>query len=424
MAKLGGVAFTHLSAFPTKAAELRYHGVGWLQSYGNSLAAIFQGRGAGETRQLSDLLLTGFEGAHGHMLSRFEADDALPGTMSKLTNSFFRLSGLTYLLDSEKAGTARLMSRWLGMHLDRAAGDLPPELARTLQAYDITPADWDTLRNAPDHTMVDGRAHLTPDAADRALPGDRAAADTLALKVRALFADIADRGIITPGIEEKLLFLRGAQAGTLVGEALRFIAQFKMWGAASVRQSLGRELYGGQGVKGAVSGMLQLALGSAVLGYVTMTLKDIFKGKTPRSPTDPRTIAAALIQGGGYGILGDYAFGQFNRFGQTPVEAVAGPVAGTIGELLQLYSTARGSLTGDPNARPSDLGPEALRIAQNNTPFLNLFYLRRVLDYLLFHSLQESMNPGYLRRAERTMQQRTGQTYFLSPQVHARTFGR
>jgi hypothetical protein len=52
-----------------------------------------------------------------------------------------------------------------------------------------------------------------------------------------------------------------------------------------------------------------------------------------------------------------------------------------------------------------------------------LFYTRRVLDYLLFHSLQESMNPGYLRRAEQQLQKQTGQTYFLPPTNHLHTFG-
>ena len=66
----------------------------------------------------------------------------------------------------------------------------------------------------------------------------------------------------------------------------------------------------------------------------------------------------------------------------------------------------------------------ALKLVQDNTPFLNLFYLRRALDYLMFHSLQESMNPGYLRRAEHSLQKRTGQTFFLSPQTHLHTFGR
>lgn len=451
MAKLGGVAFTHLSAFATKGAELRYHGVGWLESYGDSLGALFTGRGTGETRELSDLLLAGMEGAHHGMLSRFEADDSVAGTMAKASNNFFRLSGLTWLLDAQKSATERTMSRHFGRHLDEAFDALPPEMQRTLTSYDISAGEWDALRGAPDHPTVDGRAHLTPDAAvrasddaiqaslksvtlpegtklrgtpeatDRALVGAR---DRLGMKVHTMFDDIASRGVITPGIEERYQFLGGNAPGSLAGEALRFVSQFKLWGAAAIRQGLGRELYGGQGKWGATKGMFQLALATGVMGYMTTVLKDLTKGLTPRNPLDPSTVMHSMIQGGGYGILGDYLFGEFGRFGQTPVESLAGPAAGTLADVLTMIATARGVVTRNPDAHPKDLAPEALRIFQNNTPFMNLFYVRKALDYLLFNSLQESLNPGYLRRAQRNIEKKTGQTYILPPSMHLHTFGR
>ena len=448
MAKLGGVAFTHLSAFTTKAGELRYHGVGFLERWGNSVDSLMQGRGRGDQRELADLLLAGTEGMHGHMLNQFHADDAPAGTVSKLANRFMQASGLTWLLDAQKSGTARIMSRLLGQNMDKGFASLPDELQRTLTSYGISGDAWEAIRGAP-RFAIDGREHLTPDAAhgitDDAVKGlrpasgklsDAAAAamdtkirDDLYLKLRMMFLDIADRGVITPGAEEKAMFLRGAQPGSLAGEALRFLAQFKTWGAAAIRQGVGREMYGGQSAMGATAGMFQLTIGSAIMGYLTMTLKDLFKGKTPRSATDPQTLFAALIQGGGFGIMGDYAFGQFNRFGQTPVEALAGPTVGTAADILKMITLGRGLVTGDPDARAKDAGPEALRILQSNKPFINLFDVRRALDYLLFHSMQESMNPGYLQRAERQLQKQTGQQYLgwpvnMSPTNHLKTFGR
>lgn len=161
--------------------------------------------------------------------------------------------------------------------------------------------------------QVDGCRHLVPEAAHRvpdaliepmrpARPKgapalsdatlaeiDARSRDNLYLKLRTLFLDIADRGVIRPGIDEKTLLLGGARPGTVAGEALRFMAQFKTWGAAAVRQGVGRELYGGQGVAGAVAGMIHMTLGTALMGYLVITLKDLFKGKAPRPPDDPRT---------------------------------------------------------------------------------------------------------------------------------------
>lgn len=45
-----------------------------------------------------------------------------------------------------------------------------------------------------------------------------------------------------------------------------------------------------------------------------------------------------------------------------------------------------------------------MRFVQGNTSFLNLFYTRIALDYLVFYRLQEWMNPRSLSRMESEMQ--------------------
>ncbi|MFI4979732.1 MAG: hypothetical protein ACHQIO_05240 [Nevskiales bacterium] len=427
MAKLGLVAFTHLSSAVTKAAELRYQGIGLFDRYANFIDSMMQGRGRGEMRELADLLLAGTEGMHGNILSRFTLDDTVPGTLSKLTNRFFQASGLTWLLNAQKAGAERIMSRHLGMQVEKDFAGLPAELQRALMQYDISPADWDALRTAPGHFTVDGRVFLTPDAAQRAVPRlDLAGSDiltstqrdALALKLHAYLADVADRSIITPGIETRALLTGGNRPGTFWGELARFIAQFKTWGVAAMQQGVGREINGGQGLAGAISGVVQMALAASLLGYATMTLKDLVKGLTPRQPNDARTWTAALIQGGGFGILGDYLFGEYSRFGGGIGESVLGPVLGQgLTEIMTLWNDLK-------DGRGKDIPPDTARIILGNTPFINMFYSRAALNYLFLNSIQETLNPGYLRRSEQRVRQQTGQTFWLSPQQHLHTFGR
>ena len=439
MASLGAVAFTHLSAGVTKAAELRYQGVGYFDRYSNFLQNIVEGRGRGEQRELSDLLLAGTEGMHGHILSRFQPDDTTPGTLSKVANRFFQATGLTYLLDAQKAGAQRIMARHLGTMVDREFGALPGETQRALTQYRISPAEWDALRTAPDHVEVDGRVHLTPDAAQRATPdsiqaimggqgkvpefgsaeavrAEGATRDSTALKLAAYYSDVADRSIITPGIADKALLLNGNRPGTAVGEALRFVAQFKTWGTAAVRQGIGRELYGGQGTAGAASGVFQMAIGAALLGYTTMTLKDLFNGKNPRPAGDYQTWLAALIQGGGFGILGDFAFGEYNRLGGGIGETVLGPVLGqSLTDVMRIWNDIKAAPDDAQGRSIRDIGPEALKIGQGWTPFINLFYVKIAMQHLLLNQLQETMRPGYRARHERNVQRQTGQTYWLRP---------
>lgn len=56
-----------------------------------------------------------------------------------------------------------------------------------------------------------------------------------------------------------------------------------------------------------------------------------------------------------------------------------------------------------------------LRFLVNNTPFVNLFYTRMALDYLVLYHLQEAMNPGFLQRMEQRVAQQNAQSYWLQP---------
>jgi hypothetical protein len=230
---------------------------------------------------------------------------------------------------------------------------------------------------------------------------------------------VADRAIITPGVADRALVRGGTLPGTPAGEALRFVAQFKLWGLAAVRQSLGREFYGEQGLAGAVSGIIQLAIAATAFGYMRMFLSDLSQGKNPRPPNSPATWAAALMQGGGFGILGDFVFGEFSRFGGSLGDTLLGPVLGQgTSQVIKIWNDLK-------EGRGSDLSPDAVKLIMDNLPFVNMFYSRAAINYLFLHSLQETMNPGYLKRSEQSLRRRTGQTYFLSPASnHLHIFGR
>jgi hypothetical protein len=437
-----------------------------MERWGNFLSSIFQGRGQAEMRDLADLMHAGTEGYHGSLLGRFSPDDTVPGTLSKAATRFFKLAGLTYFLDAQKAGAARVMSRHLGTLLDRAHADLPEEVQRSLQLYGISPDEWDVLRQAPNHfTTPDGRTFLTPQAAQNAdaarleallrsrpsagpaglqalshavgaiAPNASAATiaariagyrDLLGLKLDALFTDIADRSIVTPGLAERSAINFGTSPGSIPGEAMRFMAQFKLWGFAAFRQGIGRETLGGQGAGATASGIAQMALSTAMLGYVAMTLKGLARGVTPRPPNDPKTWMAAMIQGGGFGIMGDYLFGEYSRAGGSFSDSFLGPVlGGAFSEGMTLWNDIKGATDEQGVTRAAkDVGPDALKFFKDNTPFINIFYTRMALDYLFLHSVQESMNPGYLARYQRRVEKQTGQTFILSPQTHLHTFGR
>lgn len=436
---LGAVLFTHFSAAATKAAELRYAGAGLLERYSNFFTSLHPGRS-----EASDLLLAGLEGVRRDLLSHFSLDDSAPGTASKLLNLFFKWEGFTWFMNAQRRGGEELEAHMLGRQLDRPHDQVQPESQRLMKLYGIGDKEWELLRQAPDHHVEDGRTYLTPDAAQRipdaAAVGhlfdtgraetrllDRANTakvaafkDDLAMRLYALYDDRSRNMIIMPDIATRADLLGGTRPGTVQGEAWRMFLQFKTWPAALIRDAWGREIYGGGGVPSpalAISGILQMAVYGTVLGYGINALKDLAKGREPRDPASLKTWGAAMMQGGGLGIFGDFIFGEYDRFGHNLFETAAGPVfSETVGEAFDVWNRLKAKAE-DPQ-RTHDIVPSLVNWGLRNAPFINLFYTRLALDYLFLWQVQESVNPGFLRRFEKRIREQNHQNMWLSPTAH------
>lgn len=427
LGKLGALTFTHAFSMGTIISKMKYAtGLPWAEVAGNAIASL--GRGSGDRfgrGELHDLLLSNIDGRSTDMMQHWTPGEHRPGLTSSMLSTFLRWQGFNYVMNSFKAGARDMAARDLGMQVDRTYAELKPETQRSLVQYGITPGDWEVLRNAPDHTQVAGRTYLTPDAAHRAEPDNELfrpdLRQALAMKLYTYFDDAANESIVTPGVREHAQFFQGMRPGTAMGEVARFVAQFKMWGAANLRQNVGREWYGnpGSGTWGVPSksqllGITSLAAMSTILGYGRMATVSLMKGETPRNPLDPHTILAAAAQGGGFGILGDFLFGQQSRTGQGLGETLLGPVIGTGLQLFDLKNKMTAAAEGDRRAQ-KDLGPEALKVVTDNAPFINMWGVRTALNYAFLWRLQEMLNPGFQRRRERRIQRETGQTMILSP---------
>ena len=143
-----------------------------------------------------------------------------------------------------------------------------------------------------------------------------------------------------------------------------------------------------------------------VSGYMAMTAKDFARVYGPRDPDKKETIAAAMMQGGGMGIYGDFLFAQTSRFGSGVLETVAGPGIGAAADAITLAMKLR---DGDAKAG------ETLNFALQNTPFINLFYTRPALDFLILNELRDALSPGFLARQTANRRRDYGQVRWHDP---------
>lgn len=427
MAKLGGAVISSAADLITKAVGLRVNGVPLGESYAGQFRELLTGRGTGQAREIAFLTGEGFDGIIGHVVSPYVAGDTLPGAMARGMEKFFRWSGLTWWTDANKAGMSRMLSAHLGSKLGLDHARLPDELGRVLAGYGIGAPEWNALRQAGFRMDGNGRTYVTPDRV-RALPDAAiaslvegkatarkiaAARDALELKVGAYFGDQVGFGMLEADAATRRVMYRGLPPGEAWGEAARFIMQFKGFPIAFGQRVLGRAVNFAEGdtlaqrLANNSGSIAHIVAGTFVAGYASMTAKDYLAGYEARDPASPETILAALKQGGGLGIYGDFLFGDANRFAGGVLDTIAGPTIGAGASVANLAMRAR-----DGEAKAG----ETLRLALQNTPFMNLWWARPALDGAVLNTLQESLSPGFLGRQERRRIEDFGQMRARDPE--------
>ena len=435
MSKLGFATISSFSDIASKATLLqRETGRSFLESYNIAITDVMKAFNDKQKQEFAYLLGTGTEAFMGSIHSRFGADDQLPGRISKAQQIFFKLNGMQFWNSAQKDGLARVLAADLYLNTKKPFSSIPESQRQTLALYNIGESELRMFRKldtkGPDGndyifaSMIDQLEDADVDPAAAAMfqrtevtPEMRQAyKDELRTKLSAYYSDSADAAVPTPGARERNIMNQGTERGTPLGEALRMITQFKSFPITFVTKGLYRQYYGkqAQGKSGAL-GIVQLITGMTAMGYVSNATKDILKGREPRDVfTRERAfsgLAEALPAGGGLGIYGDFLFGEYNRYGQSLTQTIAGPTFGMIDDIAGVYSNM---MSGEFSKAASQSVNQAFRLI----PGQNLFWAKFGIDYLLLYGLSEATNPGYTERLERRVEKETGSEFFLSPSRH------
>lgn len=433
LAKMGSSTLSSMGDIASTISELRFQGMSWGDAINSGWKEVVASLTFKQRQEFAEHLLVDLEGSTAEISRQIFSTDNLPGVMNNLTRIMMKLNLQTQWNNAMKSGTARATSWLMAKNAGTAFEKLDEPYRLFLSRYGIKAQEWSLIGK---HMLfeADGRKYVgpsmvsqIPDAAFGGLTPWQIGQKRrdLMTAVQMLFYDRANTAVPTPGAREHIAMLGDTRPGTPQGEFWRTAMQFKSFPLTHVMKVWGRETIGrvpggvdssnffagmkqglGEQWRTAVPGMLGMMTTMTLMGYVAMSAKDITKGMQPRDPRDPRAWGAAFMQGGGAGIMGDFIFGEFNRYGRNLLATAAGPTLGELDSAAQLWAKF---------VRGEDAGAEALKFVSKNTPGNSLFYLRPALNYLLLYQLQEAVNPGSLRRMERRIERDQGQQFFVPP---------
>jgi len=426
VAKLGGAVISAAADIGIYASEMKYQGRSFLGGMGEAMGGIGKIKNTKQKRDIAKGLGFLGDGTTYDISGRFQVGDNLNKGWTQIQRTFFKYNLLSWWTNTLKENSMLGMANYYANQKSLSFDQLNKPLQSFFGLYNIDATKWDVIRKTAMSKADDGTEFINiselsnmSDADIKKITGMNDLSktelqmekDKFKYSVSGMLLDRSIYAVIEPDARTKGTMTQGTLAGTGMGEAIRFVGQFKAFPMAIGNKVLGREIAflrkgPNQDIGRGIKGLASIVVVSAFMGYMSMTAKDLLKGKKPRDPNNIKTIMAAFLQGGGLGIYGDVLFKEQRDAGSVAAGLI-GPAPTTV---IDLGLALKYALSGEGGKA----GKAAYRTVSSNIPFLNLFYIKTIFDYMIGFQIMETMNPGVLKRVEKRMKKDYNQEYLFT----------
>jgi hypothetical protein len=435
VAKLGGAVISAAADIGIYASEMKYQGRSFLGGMGEAMGGIGKIKNTKQKKDIAKGLGFLGDGTTYDISGRFQVGDNLNKGWTQIQRTFFKYNLLSWWTNTLKENSMLGMANYYANQKSLSFDQLNKPLQSFFGLYNIDATKWDVIRKTAMSKADDGTEFINiselsnmSDADIKKITGMNDLSktelqmekDKFKYSVSGMLLDRSIYAVIEPDARTKGTMTQGTLAGTGMGEAIRFVGQFKAFPMAIGNKVLGREIAflrkgPNQDIGRGIKGLASIVTVSAFMGYMSMTAKDLLKGKEPRDPNNIKTIMAAFLQGGGLGIYGDVLFKEQRDAGSVAAGLI-GPAPTTV---IDLGLALKYALSGEGGKA----GKAAYRTVSSNIPFLNLFYIKTIFDYMIGFQIMETMNPGVLKRVEKRMKKDYNQEYlFTKPSITNKGF--
>lgn len=414
-AQLGGAAISALGDVSFQRLTARFIGLPDAKIVGRVASLLSPGNEVDRKLAVRMGLIAEDWAHHASAQARYTGEAVTGEIASRLSDFVLRASGLS---PWTQAGRWAFGMEFLGAIADHAGMEfkaLNPALQKTFQRYGIGEEAWDIIRATelvehrgasffiPENIAARGGKDLTP-----------AVAEDLTTRVLAMVQSETEFAVPSSSLTGAALFKDRTRAGSLPGEIIRSGLMYKNFGLTMMHLHL-RRLAEQQGAFNRAAYGARLVIGATLMGALAVQLKDIAKGRDPRRMDNAAFWGAAMLQGGGLGIFGDFLTSAESRVGGGLAATIAGPVAGLATDVTNLTV---GNLMDAAAGRDPHIGRDVVKFAQRYTPGSSLWYARLSAERLIFDQLRLLLDPDarvQMRAQQRRARREYGQEFFWQP---------
>ena len=401
--KLGGQMISSVADLWTGALNLHYQGVkpgtAYLGLMNHIYRKAFDKVSVKERDNFLRMLNVGFDGVFGAS-GRYIASTPVAGRLSRMQDNFLRINGSLGWTNWMREGFSSMASNNFANQLKKGFTKVDKNFLETIKEYGFTEKDWVKLQEIGSFNEKTFREDGNVD--NLFITGDwirqQKGPEALARKLDKYFVMESRIGVPEATGAERALMFQNFNRGTVPDLVSHLFWQFR-----SHTMSLAMNTY--PRIKKLGLPSLLHFLPALGLGYATLGIKNMLKGKEPPAWDDPQVLADALVQSGIAGIFGDFLAGEYGRYHHNLDEAILGAGYSTFKDFGELFT---GLSTGNKDAK------DVWKALRYNIPYANLFYAEAGLNYGIHYGVMETLSPGYLKRLENRAET-MDQEYLVEP---------
>ncbi|UQP02229.1 hypothetical protein L0Z36_10110 [Burkholderia multivorans] len=358
-----------------------------------------------------------------HGLNRWGTDNLATTWARNLSAATMKFGGVTGWTDALRTAFQSHMMRGLAGIGRTDWNSLTEWDRRALTRAGLTADDWAIVNKATPGKYGDAE-FLTPDALYAT--GDARAADVVP-KLLGMIREEGEFAVLNPDLRTKVI--ASATPGTVTGELKKSFMQFKSFPMAMISRHWGRigemrrsgdfRVDGAPALANPMAYAAALVVSTTLIGAISTQAKNLLAGKDPEPMFDDVKHAGgfwtrAFSVGGGAGFAGDMLVAAFESadYGSLLGSAVGGPLLSTLFQPLRAISS---NVQDAAQGKDTHVGADLLKIAQSNTPLVNLWFWKTVWNRLIWDNLAENLSPGVTQRNMNRSRNQYHNDYFWSP---------
>lgn len=341
-----------------------------------------------------------------HAQARYVGTLGGPQWAGYVADRVLTFSGLTPWTQAARHAFGLAFQTEAAKYVGKPMADMPDALSATFARWGIAEKDWAAIANTKLH---EGQM-LRPADMDKVN-------GRVAERYLEMILGETEYAVPNGSHRSKTVLVDQNRPGTFIGEVLRSFAQFKSFGAVFAILH-GRRVHGmvaGGDRMGGAAYAGSLLLSTTFFGAIALELKQVAAGREPREPTTPEFWGAAMLQGGGLGIYGDFLFSNVNRYGGGFSTTLGGPLVGRANDFWNLTA---GNAIQLASGEKTHFGRELVKFARGNIPGGNIWYMRLAFERTVLDQLQYLADPEAnkaFKRQQRFWQREFGQEYWWKP---------